>query len=92
MEFIGFFIYLVICYLVADKIGRIKKIGFTKCFIACLFLSPFIGYLLAEGSALANPRGCKWCNNIENEAEYCGICKKNEAGELKSSAKVKTKI
>ena len=87
MEFIAIFIYLGLSYLVADKIGKAKKIGFTKSFIVCVLASPFIGYLIAEGSALANPRGCKWCNNLENEAEYCGICKKNEAGDLREHRK-----
>ncbi|MBL7931680.1 MAG: hypothetical protein JNL60_07255 [Bacteroidia bacterium] len=82
MYLIGLIIYLVICYLVADKIGRHKKIGFTKTLIACILVSPFVGYLIAEGSATAEPRGCKWCGNSENEAYFCGVCGKNEEGDI----------
>jgi hypothetical protein len=82
MPYIGIVIYLVLCYLIADKIGRHKTIGFTRTLLCCLFLSPFFGYLIAEGAGRKNPKGCKWCGNKENEAEYCGLCGKNDVGEI----------
>ena len=87
MEFLGVAVYFLITYLVSDKIGRHKKIGFAKTFILCVIFTPFIGYLIAEGSALKHPRGCAWCGNTENEAEYCGLCGKNENGDLKPNFK-----
>lgn len=84
MIYISIFIYFGLSYLIATKIGTLKKIGFANSLLLCILLSPFIGFLIAEGSALKNPRGCNWCGNKENEAEYCGICGKNEAGNLKT--------
>lgn len=81
MVFAGILIYLGLSYLVAAKIGKPKRVGFAKTFIFCLLFSPFIGFLIAESSAQANPRGCKWCGNKDNEAEYCGLCGKNENGD-----------
>ncbi len=82
MRYIGIIIYLGLCYLNADKIGRHKTIGFTKTFLWSLFLSPFFGYLIAEESGQRNPRGCKWCGNKYNEAEFCALCGKNEIGDI----------
>ncbi len=87
MIYFGILIYLGISYLVADKIGRQKKIGFIKTFIICIVVSPFIGYLIAEGGGQNNPKGCKWCGNKENEALFCGLCGKNDNGDLRSNFK-----
>ena len=82
-QLIGISIYITISYLVADKIGRHKTLGFWKTFIFCLALSPFFGYLIADGGGQANAKGCKWCDNKYNEAEYCGLCGKNDSGEIR---------
>ncbi len=82
-ELIGIAIYIGISYLIADKIGRYKTVGFWGSFLLCLALSPFLGYLISEMVRQENPKGCKWCGNKYNEAEYCGICGKNDAGEIK---------
>ncbi|OSZ79551.1 hypothetical protein CAP35_15265 [Chitinophagaceae bacterium IBVUCB1] len=58
--------------------GVNKKGGFIKAFILSLLLSPFVGLLLTLGAAKKNPIGCKHCGNKDNEAEYCGVCGKNE--------------
>ncbi len=89
MIFVGILIYLGLSYLVAAKIGKVKRVGFTTTLICCLLFSPFIGFLIAESSAQANPRGCKWCGNKDNEAEYCGLCGKNENGALSPLFKTK---
>ncbi len=80
-------IWLGISYLIAEKIGRPRSIGFWKTFGLCLVLSPFLGYLIAEGSGRNDARGCKWCGNKYNEAEYCGLCGKNESGDVLAAAK-----
>jgi hypothetical protein len=87
MLYIGILIYFGISYLIADKIGRHKKIGFTKTLVICLIASPFIGYLVAEGGGQKNARGCKWCDNKDNEAEFCGLCGKNENGDMRPNFK-----
>ena len=76
-------IYLLICFLNAWFIGRHKKIGFWLSFLLSFFLTPFLGFLIASGSKLKNAPGCHWCGNEDNEAEHCGICFKNEHGDIK---------
>jgi len=39
-----------------------------------------MGYFIAESSRQINARGCNWCGNKYNEAEYCGLCGKNDKG------------
>jgi hypothetical protein len=75
-------LYLLFAFLVAHTIGRTRKMGFTMSLILCLLFSPFIGFLITMGGAVANPKGCKWCGNKYNEAEYCGLCGKNEQGDI----------
>lgn len=87
MQYIGILIYIIISYLIADKIGRLKKIGFLNTFLLCLFTTPFIGYLIAEGGGRSNAKGCKWCGNKENEADFCGLCGKNDNGDLRPNFK-----
>lgn len=82
---IGIIIHVGLSYLVADKIGRNKSIGFNASFLICIFLTPFAGYLITEGSAMKNAPGCTWCGNKENEAEYCGLCGKNKLGDLREA-------
>jgi hypothetical protein len=75
--------YLGICYLIAAKIGKYKKLGLWKTFVLCLIISPFFGYFIAENSRALNPKRCRWCQNNYNEAEYCGVCGKNDRGEVR---------
>ncbi len=60
-----------------------RKINFISALFICILLTPFFGYFIISGRPLRNPKGCKWCGNEENEAEFCGICNKNESGELR---------
>jgi hypothetical protein len=83
MIYIFFIVYFSVSFLIADKIGRNKKLGFVMTLLICIFLSPFIGFLISENSALKFPIGCNWCGNNDNEARYCGICGKDINGELK---------
>jgi hypothetical protein len=83
MGAIGFILYFGLCYFIAAKIGSRKKIGFWKTFLLCIVTSPFFGFMFAENSKLKNPKGCNWCGNKYNEAIYCGLCGKNEEGEIR---------
>lgn len=89
MEYVLILIYFGICYLIADKIGRRKTIGFTKTLLICILISPFIGLLIAEGRGQKNPKGCMWCGNKYNEAEFCGLCGKNDNGDISPYFKAK---
>ena len=76
------FIYLLVMY--SLERGRQKKIGIAGVILIMIGATPFFGYFIVE--ALPNhKRPCQWCGNKANEAEYCGLCGKNEAGEAKSS-------
>jgi hypothetical protein len=83
MLYISILLYLGLSYLIAAKIGKHKTIGFWKTFVLCIIVSPFIGYLIAEGGGRKNARGCNWCGNKYNEAVFCGLCGKNEGGEIR---------
>lgn len=79
-------IFLAIIYilgiLMCYQESKIRDISFISALAICLILSPIIGYFIISNRPLRNPRGCNWCGNKENEAEYCGVCGKNEAGEI----------
>ncbi|MCR9249170.1 MAG: hypothetical protein NXI20_02050 [bacterium] len=75
----GIAIYIIICLLVAPA-GKGKRIGMFKTFLFSFLLTPIIGLYLALGSGRLNARGCNHCGNTENEAEFCGVCGKNEDG------------
>ena len=85
MIYLSTILYFGLCYLVALKSGKHKKFGFLGTFLISLVCSPFIGYLIAEGSAQKKPKGCTWCDNKQNEAEFCGLCGKNETGMIRSN-------
>ncbi len=65
--------------------GRRRTCGFLGALIICFITTPIFGYFIVLLFPLKEPKGCKWCGNKENEAEYCGVCGKNEAGELRST-------
>jgi multisubunit Na+/H+ antiporter MnhG subunit len=61
-----------------------RKIHFVVALLFCLLITPFFAYFIISAQGLRNPRGCNRCGNTKNEAEYCGLCKKNEFGELRN--------
>ncbi len=77
--FIG--VALALTILMCLQESKKRKINFLVALLLCIILTPLIGYLIISGRPLRNPKGCKWCSNEKNEAEYCGICGKNENGE-----------
>ena len=89
-----FVVILFICFgllpfSIAWFIGRYKRIGFWGSLLLSILLTPFIGFLITSNSRLKNASGCNWCGNKDNEAEYCGLCGKNAAGESKQGFKVR---
>ncbi len=63
--------------------GSKRKPGFIGCLLIMLVFTPFFGYFIIESFSKKNPKGCKWCGNKYNEAIYCGICGKNDDGEIR---------
>jgi len=78
MIFIG---HILLAFLIGFA-GMNRKMGYWGAFALALFLS-FVSLVIIIGGKRKNPRGCKHCGNAENEAEYCGLCFKNEAGETR---------
>lgn len=66
-----------------------RKINFFIALALCLITTPFFGYFIIANRPLRNPKGCKWCGNNYNEAIYCGMCDKNEKGELRPDTTTK---
>ncbi|UEG50044.1 hypothetical protein LK994_00965 [Ferruginibacter lapsinanis] len=63
-----------------------KATGFIGTLLLILLI-PFIGYWIVELLSNKKAKGCNWCGNKYNEAEYCGLCGKNEAGETRPGFK-----
>ncbi|MFK7970402.1 MAG: hypothetical protein AB8F95_08550 [Bacteroidia bacterium] len=82
-------IWIVLALLIAP-LGRGRKIGMGGAFLVSLLLSPIIGLFVVMNSGLKHPRGCIHCGNVENEAVFCGICGKNDAGQTREEAEVAT--
>ena len=63
--------------------SRRRKVNFFFALLLCILITPFFAYFFIGLQPLRNPRGCAYCGNTLNEAEYCGLCGKNVVGELK---------
>jgi 4-amino-4-deoxy-L-arabinose transferase-like glycosyltransferase len=77
-------IAIVLTLLMCWQESKSRKIHVVVAVILCLLITPFFAYFLISSQPLRNPRGCNWCGNKKNEAEYCGLCGKNENGELRN--------
>ena len=66
--------------------SKARKINFLLAILLCIVVTPLFGYFIISSMALRNPRGCDWCGNSENEAEFCGLCKKNAEGLTREEA------
>ena len=80
---LGGIFWITMAFLYAYYEGSKRKPGFIGCLLIMLIFTPFFGYFIIESFSQKNARGCNWCGNKKNEAEYCGLCKKNELGETK---------
>lgn len=76
-------ILLVLTVLMCLQESKKRKIELLPAILICVLLSPFIGYFIISNRPLRNPKGCLHCGNEYNEVEFCGICGKNVAGELR---------
>jgi hypothetical protein len=83
MGFLVVAIILGLTVLMCLQESKRRKISFLSALLICILLTPLIGYFIVSNKPLRMTRGCKWCGNQQNESEYCGICNKNESGELK---------
>ena len=81
--------WITISILYAYFEGSKRKPGFMGCLLIMLVFTPFFGYFIIESFSQKNARGCKWCGNKYNEVEFCGICGKNETGEIRAGFKRK---
>lgn len=82
--FIIFYLLLIaLSVLMCLQESRKREINFFVALLICALITPLVGYFIILAFPLRNPRGCQWCGNTKNEAEYCGICGKNALGELK---------
>ncbi|MES2849257.1 MAG: hypothetical protein V4685_09380 [Bacteroidota bacterium] len=75
-------IYIPLCFLYAWFEGSKKATGFIGTLLLVLLL-PFISYWIVESLSNKKAKGCAWCGNKYNEAAYCGLCGRNEAGEIR---------
>lgn len=81
--FIGWFIGA----LLVGFAGLNRKGGFWRAFLIGMLFTPLAGIIFVVGSGKKNPKGCRHCGNKYNEAEYCGICGKNDNGDLRPGFK-----
>lgn len=70
---------VLMCYQESKK----RKINFFVALLICILVTPLFGYFIITNFKLRNPLGCNWCGNKYNEVEYCGVCNKNIAGEIR---------
>ncbi len=77
-------VFLALTVLMCWQESKRRKIQFPVALLLCFVTTPLFGYFIISTRPLRNPRGCQWCGNDKNEAEYCGICGKNENGDIRS--------
>ena len=78
---IGYILAFLMCWQESKR----RKIHFIIAIVICILITPLFGYIIIRCFAPRNIYGCKWCGNKYNEAEYCGLCSKNEEGDLRPS-------
>ena len=79
-------VYIILSVLYSWHEGRKKATGFIGTLLLILLI-PFIGFWIVELLSNKKAKGCNWCGNKYNEAEYCGLCCKNEIGEIRTGFK-----
>jgi hypothetical protein len=85
-----FLLFWFISAAIVGFAGLNRKGGFLKAFAIGLIFSPLVALIVVIGSAHKNPIGCGHCENRLNEAEFCGLCGKNEAGLTRDEFKERT--
>jgi len=74
---------VVLTLLMCVQESRKRKIHFAVALLLCILLTPLLGYFIISNQPLRNQQPCNWCGNTQKETIYCGICGKNEAGEIR---------
>lgn len=82
MTYLLIAIPLLLVILMCLHESKKRKINFFVALLLCLLTTPLIGYFIVTNRPLRQTMGCKWCGNEKNEAEYCGLCGKNEIGAI----------
>lgn len=78
-------IYVTITVLMCLQESNNRKINFIVALLVSLVITPFFAYFVFGLLPARNRKGCNWCGNTKNEAEYCGLCGKNEQGDLRAN-------
>tara|TARA_R100000951_G_scaffold35053_1_gene29718 strand:+ start:171 stop:431 length:261 start_codon:yes stop_codon:yes gene_type:complete len=78
-------VLLTLTILMCIQESKKRRIGFIPALALCIVLTPLFGYYVISNRPLRTARGCEYCGNSKNEAEYCAVCGKNVEGELKTS-------
>ncbi len=87
MIYFIFIVLFVLTLLMCRQESKKRKISFLSAILICIFTTPFLGLGIIMNRPLRNPVGCNWCGNMENEAEFCGVCGKNKDGETRIISK-----
>jgi 4-amino-4-deoxy-L-arabinose transferase-like glycosyltransferase len=77
---IAIILTLMMCWQESKK----RKIHFVIALLLSCVITPLFAYIFITSIELRNPIGCNWCGNKKNESAYCGLCGKNELGELRN--------
>lgn len=77
--------YIFISVMMCLQESNNRKINFVAALLLSLIITPFFAYFVFGLLPARNPKGCNWCGNKKNEAEYCGLCGKNEQGDLRAN-------
>lgn len=78
---------LILTVMMCLQESKKHKIGFAPALILCILLTPLFGYFVILSRPIRSARGCKFCGNTNNEAEFCALCGKNQESELKDDKK-----
>jgi branched-subunit amino acid permease len=82
MIYLGIVAWLLIFPFLLGMEGKNRRIGFWAAFILSIVITPLVAWFFVMNSGAKNAVGCIHCGNKYNEVEFCGICGKNEAGEV----------
>lgn len=85
MIYVFIAVLLGLTILMCIQESKKRKINFFLALLICLVITPLFGYFIISSRPLRNNKGCIHCGNTHNEAEFCGLCGKNELGELKTN-------
>ncbi len=80
--YIAGILFIILSFLYLYNVARFKKCGFIGGLLIFIFTTPFFGYFIVEMLPMKHQKKCNWCGNKNMETEYCGVCGKNENGDV----------